>query len=109
MKITTNHSGTRTIDITQSHLDTIRRYQLFKNLIDSNGIVNEAVLEKLRLNVRSLLESEGAGDKALLALCLDVIYHPDMKAPGLHHLIMAYLADDGRESADTCEQAAPAT
>lgn len=103
MKITTNQSGTRTIEITQGHLDTIRHYQLFKNLIDSNGIVNEAVLDKLRLNIRSILESEGTGDNDLLSLCLDVIYHPNMKALGLHNLIMMYLEscdDTGQTPAD---------
>lgn len=109
MKITTNQSGTRTIEITCGHLDTIRRYQLFKNLIDSNGIVNEAVLDKLRLNIRSILESEGTCDKDLLSLCLDVIYHPNMKALGLHNLIMMYLEsgnDTKLHSADTMPDSA---
>ena len=100
MKITTNQSGTRTIEITQGHLDTIRHYQLFKNLIDSNGIVNEAVLDKLRLNIRSILESEGTGDNDLLSLCLDVIYHPNMKAFVLQQLILLYIkwVDQNEES-----------
>jgi len=29
-------------------------------------------------------------DKALLDLCFDVIYHKDMKALGLHNLILLY-------------------
>ena len=109
MKITTNQSGTRTIEITQGHLDTIRHHQLFKNLIDSNGIVNEAVLDKLRLNIRSILESEGTGDNDLLSLCLDVIYHPNMKALGLHNLIMMYLEscdDIGQTPADNMPEPA---
>lgn len=90
MKIITNQSGTRSIEVSQEHLDTIERYQLFRNLIDSNGIVDESVLDKLRLNIRALLEQEGTSDKALMDLCFDVIYHPNMKAIGLHNLILLY-------------------
>lgn len=90
MKIITNQSGTRSIEVSQEHLDTIERYQLFRNLIDSNGIVDESVLDKLRLNIRALLEQEGTSDKALMNLCFDVIYHPNMKAIGLHNLILLY-------------------
>lgn len=90
MKIIANQSGTRSIEVTQENIETIERYQLFRNLIDSNGIVDETVLEKLRLNVRALLEREGTSDKALMDLCFDVIYHPNMKAIGLHNLIILY-------------------
>ena len=79
-KIQTNSSGTRSIEISEKHLETIEQYQLFRDLIDSNGYVDEQVLEKLKLNVRSLLESGVGNDKNLLDLCLDVIYHPNMKA-----------------------------
>ena len=57
-KIQTNQSGTRSIDISDEHLQTIRRHQLFRDLIDSNGYVDETVLDKLKLNVRAILESE---------------------------------------------------
>lgn len=86
-KIQSNASGTRSIDVSEAHLDTIRRYHLLRDLIDSNGYVDEAVLEKLRLNIRALLESGTEKDNALLELCLDVIYHPNMKAFGLQKLI----------------------
>ena len=90
-KIQTNASGTRSIEVTTQHMATIEQYQLFKDLIDSNGIIDEQVLDKLRLNVRSLLESQTGSDKQLLDLCLDVVYHPNMKALGLQNLISAYL------------------
>lgn len=76
--------------VDDSHLDTIHRYHLLDNLVDSNGIVNESVLDKLKFNVRSLLSGEAGGDKALLDLCLDVIYHSNMKALGLSNLIALY-------------------
>ena len=89
-KIQTNASGTRSIEVTEQHLITIDRYQLLSGLIDSNGIVDEAVLDKLKFNIRSLLESELGNDKELLDLCLDVVYHSNMKALGLQNLIALY-------------------
>ena len=90
-KIQTNSSGTRFIEISEEHLETIDNYQLFRDLIDSNGYVDEQVLEKLKLNIRSMLESEAGKDKRLLDLCLDVIYHPNMKAYGLQQLVILFI------------------
>ena len=90
-KIQTNASGTRSIVISDQHLETIEKYNLFSDLIDSNGFVDEAVLDKLKLNVRSVLETEAGSDKALLDLCLDVIYHNNMKAFGLQQLVLLYI------------------
>ncbi len=90
-KIQANLSGTRSISISDEHMHTIDRYSLFRDLIDSNGYVDEQVLEKLRLNVRSILESAENSDKALLDLCLDVIYHPNMKAFGLQKLVLLFI------------------
>lgn len=90
-KIQTNVSGTRSITISEEHLQTIEKYSLLKNLIDSNGIIDESVLEKLRLNIRSILESMPETDKSLLDLCLDVIYNNNMKAFGLHQLCLLYI------------------
>ncbi len=91
MKIQANSSGTRSIDIQEEHLQTIEQYQLFRDLIDSNGYVDEQVLDKLKLNIRSLLAGDAGKDKALLDLCLDVIYHQNMKAFGLQQLVMLYI------------------
>lgn len=91
MKIQANHSGTRTIEVNETHLHTIDRYSLLRNLVDSNGIIDEAVLDKLKFNVRSMLESEAGKDKALLDLCLDVIYNSNMKAFGLHQLVLLFI------------------
>ena len=91
MKIQTNSSGTRSIEIEETHLQTIEKYQLVRDLIDSNGYVDEDVLNKLKLNIRSMLESEAGRDKRLLDLCLDVVYHPNMKAYGLQQLVLLYI------------------
>ena len=91
MKIQTNSSGTRSIEIADQHLQTIEKYQLFRDLIDSNGYVDEQVLDKLKLNIRSLLEGDAGKDKDLLDLCLDVIYHPNMKAYGLQQLVLLFI------------------
>ena len=89
-KIQTNSSGTRSIEISEEHLQTIEDYQLFRDLIDSNGYVDEQVLDKLKFNIRSMLSTEAGSDKSLLDLCLDVIYNSNMKAIGLTHLIALY-------------------
>jgi hypothetical protein len=91
MEIQTNEKGSRHITITDEHLQTLQRYSLLSDLLDSNGIVDESVLQKLRLNTVSLLASH-ADDTALLALCRDVLFHDNMKAFGLHQLILLYLA-----------------
>ena len=99
-KIQTNSSGTRSIEVSETHLQTIEDYQLFRDLIDSNGYVDEAVLDKLKLNIRSLLEGDAGKNKHLLDLCLDVIYHPNMKAFGLQQLVLLYInwKDRGNEN-----------
>ena len=73
-KIQANASGTRSIEITDSHLETIKKY----------------ILDKLKFNVRGLLESEPGKDKDLLDLCLDVIYNQNMKAIGLKNLVALF-------------------
>jgi hypothetical protein len=106
-KIQTNSSGTRSIEIADEHLQTIEEYQFFRDLIDSNGYVDEQVLEKLKLNIRAMLESEAGKDKRLLDLCLDVIYHPNMKAFGLQQLVLLYInwKDRGNDSLGTTTRA----
>lgn len=102
-KIEANISKSKRIDVTDEHLQTIKKYALLKDLIDSNGIIDEGVLDKLRLNVRSLLEAGGSDDKQLLDLCLDVVYHKYMKAYGLHKLIMLYLDWNDKQQAEATQ------
>ena len=89
-KIQSNASGTRSISVSDKHLETLRKYQLLRDLVDSNGIIDESVLDKLKLNARAILES-GTKDNDLLDLCLDVIYNNNMKAFGLDKLVALYL------------------
>ena len=44
-KIQANQSGTRSIEVSAQHLETIDKYQLLRNLVDSNGIIDEEVLQ----------------------------------------------------------------
>ena len=90
-KIQANASGTRSINVSDEHLATIRKYSLLKNLIDSTGFIDEQVLDKLKLNMRSMLESNMGADKGLVDLCLDVVYNKNMKAVGLHELVLLYI------------------
>jgi hypothetical protein len=75
--------------IADEHLCTIEKYQLFTGLLDSNGIVDEGVLNKLKLTVRSLIASQ-EDCKDLLDLCVEVLFHDNMKALGLSALIELY-------------------
>jgi len=85
-----NEKGTRNLEITDENLQTIRKYDLFRSLVDSHGYVTEEVLEKLRLNIRSLIANSTDDTKDLLDLCIDVIYHDSMKAYGLQNLMKLY-------------------
>lgn len=98
MEIKANEKGSRFIEIKEKHLETITRYSLFHDLVGSDGFVDETTLEKLQNNVRALLEVGKDTDKDLLDLCLDVIYHKDMKALGLRNLMLLYISfNDGKE------------
>ena len=89
-RIICNMKGSRTMAITDEHLETIDKYYLYSNLLDSNGIVDEMILEKLQLNLRALLERTG-GEAELVNLAKDVVFHENMKALALHQLILLYL------------------
>ncbi len=82
--------GSRTMAISEENLETIEKYALFSDLLDSNGIVDAGTLEKLQLNVRALLEHTN-GAPELVTLAHDVVFHENMKALGLHQLILLYL------------------
>ena len=103
--IQANPSGTRSMEISEENLVTIEKYSLFQHLIDSNGIEDEAVLEKLKLNIRSLIASQEEDSKDLLDLCIDVIYHNNMKAFGLQQLIKLYLTWLSKQEAEEEEEA----
>lgn len=103
-KIQANASGTRSIEVSDVHLKTLAKYSLLDALVDSNGIVDEPVLDKLKLNVRSLLESSGVSDKNLLDLCLDVIYNNNMKALGLSNLVALYKEWETKQPSESEEQ-----
>lgn len=88
--IQTNQSGTRSLDINDIDLETIKKYELFNHLIPSNGIIDEGVLDKLKMNIRSLISADMGDCSDLLNLCIDVVYHDNMKAFGLQRLISLY-------------------
>ena len=97
-KIQANASGTRSIEVSDKHLQTLKKYSLLKNLIDSNGIIDEVVLDKLKFNCRSILESQPTVDKELMDLCLDVIYNNNMKAIGLQNLVLLYVDWESKQA-----------
>lgn len=76
--------------MSDENLETLRSFSLLQFLVDSNGIITEQSLDKLKLTIRSLLTTPQGSDKKLLDLCIDVIYHRDMKAFGLKNLIALY-------------------
>ena len=98
-----NEKGTRTIEISEENLQTIEKYLLFRDLVDSTGYVTETVLDKLRLNIRPLIAHQTENSKDLLDLCIDVIYHDSMKAFGLKNLILLYLDWKQNKAAEPTE------
>ena len=91
--IQTNQSGTRSMQISDNHLTTIRKYGLFNNLTDSNGFVDENVLEKLKgsdLYGRSRVEAElekakVEDNKPMIKACMDALHtFPDQDYFILH-------------------------
>ena len=88
--IQANSRNTRFIEVSDNHLATIKKYKLFNQLANSHGLITEEILEKLRLTIRSLIASQEENSKDLLDLCIDVIYHKDMKAFGLNQLFLLY-------------------
>ena len=72
-----------TIRITQRRLHLMWRCRSHRSRKHS--------LDKLKLNIRSLIAAQEEDSKDLLDLCIDVIYHNNMKAFGLQQLIKLYL------------------
>ena len=67
--ITLNEKGTRTLDITEENLQTIRKYRLFQGIVDSTGYITEEVLDKLKMTLRSMIaHSEEDTTDLLLSL-----------------------------------------
>ena len=89
-KIQLNKTATHSLEVTEENLKTIRKYALFKALVDSNGYVTDAEFDKLKYNIRSLISNCEENCKDLLDLCIDVIYHDKMKAFGLSQLMEVY-------------------
>jgi len=91
-QIQANHSGTRFIDVSETHLQTIHKYALFTGLVPSNGIVTETTLETLKHNVKSIILNNAIDDnRDLCDLCFNVLYHNNMKVFALKELIMLYI------------------
>lgn len=88
--IQANSRGTRSITVSDENLATIKKYSLFNQLIASHGVIDEEILEKLRMTIRSLIASQEEDSHDLLDLCIDVIYNKDMKAFGLKQLLELY-------------------
>jgi peptide subunit release factor RF-3 len=107
-KIQLNPTGTHFLDITDDHLNTIRKYALFRDLIDSNGYVDESVLNKLKLNVRSIIGSSTEDVRDLLHLAADVIYNDRMKAFGLRQLIILFVQWSSEAKNKEAEETTPA-
>ena len=89
-KINANEKGSRTIKVSDDHLRILEKYDLLDHLADSNGVVDENTLSKLRFTVTSLMEGMMNDMQTLLSLQKNVIQHNDMKALGLANLIALY-------------------
>lgn len=98
-----NESGTRHLQVDEQVFQTIEKYQLFQQLVNSTGYVTEHDLDRLKLTVRGLIANSAENTKDLLDLCIDVIYHEKMKAYGLHNLIEAFKTWQANQPSDIQE------
>ena len=89
-KIISNASGTRSMEITEEHLNVIEKYQLFNNLVYSNGIVDETTLDTLKSFVGGIIDSEKGTDNELVNFYKNVLAHPNMKSVALGNLMELY-------------------
>lgn len=89
-QIQANEKGSRFITVSEENLQTIEKYNLLGNLLNSTGFVDQKTLDKLQLNVRALLENTN-GKPELLGLCQDVLFQDNMKAFALYQLIKLYI------------------
>ena len=104
--IQANASGTRTLEVTEKYLETIRKYSLLTQIADSTGNVSEETLDKVRFTLRSLVGSaeEKEDAKELLELCF-LFYNDNMKPLGLNNLIELYKKWEATAVADDSQQA----
>lgn len=105
--IQANASGTRTLEVTEKYLETIRKYSLLTQIADSTGNVSEETLDKVRFTLRSLVGSaeEKEDAKELLELCF-LFYNDNMKPLGLNNLIELYKKWEATAATDESQQEA---
>ncbi len=103
--IQANASGTRTLEVTDKYLGTIRKYSLLTQIADSTGNVSEETLDKVRFTLRSLIGSAEDKEeaKALLELCF-LFYNDNMKPLGLSNLIALYKKWEEKAATDDSQQ-----
>lgn len=89
-QIQANEKGSRFITVNEGHLQTIEKYNLLGDLLNSTGFVDQKTLDKLQLNVRALLDNTN-GEPELLTLSQEVLFQDNMKAFGLYQLINLYI------------------
>ena len=96
--------GVNRISKKQKETGFFRKKTNFAHNKPINKLNMYTVLDKLKLNVRSLIASMEENSKDLLDLCIDVIYHNNMKAFGLHQLILLYIKwEKEKEEKETAE------
>lgn len=103
--IQANASGTRTLEVTEKYLETIKKYSLLTQIADSTGNVSEETLDKVRFTLRSLVGSaeEKEDAKELLELCF-LFYNDNMKPLGLSNLIELYQKWEATAATDDSQQ-----
>ena len=88
--IISNASGTRNMEISETNLKTIQKYNLFDGLIGSNGIIDDSSVSHLQHLAGGLIDSSYASDNDLLDFYREVLAHPNMKATCLRNLMQLY-------------------
>ena len=58
-KIQANASGTRYIEVSNTHFETLQKYSLLSNLVGSTGIIDETILDKLKTECTQFVRIRG--------------------------------------------------
>ncbi len=106
-KIQANQSGTRSIEVSDQHLRDYRKVSVTSQPRRQQRHYRRGSARQTETQCAFTPRSSDIKDKELLDLCLDVIYNQNMKALGLHNLVLLYVDWKDKKQAEAAADAEP--